>query len=113
VTAIAKAFQAFTAFYNSELANSENKQGRWVISQNNSLKIAWDLFVLMLLIFISIVVPYRIAFTTMDDKAWTVFYYLVDCCFFIDVLLSFCTTYTDETTLNEVSDHKEIVLNYI
>lgn len=65
------------------------------------------------LIFISIVVPYRIAFEKEEDSGWTIFYYVIDGCFAIDMLLTFNTTYTRTLTMIEVHNRRKIVRKYL
>jgi len=65
------------------------------------------------LIFISLVVPYRIAFSEKDGKSWEALYIFIDSCFGLDILLTFNTSYTEEVTTNEIWDRKRIILNYL
>jgi len=62
--------------------------------------------VLALLIFISLVVPYRIPFVTQESIVWTSFYYFIDVCFFIDMVLTFNCTYTHPDTMVEIRNRK-------
>lgn len=57
--------------------------------------------------------PYRIAFVQADELGWTVFYYFIDVCFLIDIILTFNTTFTLPDTMLEVKDRRTIVSNYL
>ena len=59
------------------------------------------------------VVPVRLAFADDDPVGWVVAYAVVDISFLIDIILTFFTTYTDEITDGEVTNHKKIVVNYL
>jgi potassium voltage-gated channel Eag-related subfamily H protein 8 len=95
------------------LAASADGGDKYLINQNNTIKIFWDLFVLVLLIFISLVVPYRIPFVNQENMVWTSFYYFIDACFFIDMVLTFNCTYTHPDTMVEIRDRKKIAMNYL
>lgn len=71
------------------------------------------MFILLELIFISVVVPYRLAFSNHDSKAWTVVYNVIDVCFGIDIFLTFNTSYSDSVNMKEIYDRKKIALNYL
>jgi len=51
-----------------------------------------------MLIFISIVVPYRLAFSYKDSKGWFAIYTAIDVCFGIDIILTFNTSFSDEAS---------------
>ena len=86
---------------------------KFLISQNNPIKIVWDLFILLELIFISILVPYRIAYANVESKGWTTAYYFIDICFGIDIILTFNTSYINHGSFHEVNDRKLIIMNYL
>lgn len=71
------------------------KTNNWVIIQNNPYKIAWDIFIMCLLMFTTIVIPYRLAFIEDEPRDWLIAYYVLDSMFLIDILLWFVTSYTD------------------
>ena len=77
------------------------------------MKVCWDLFILFVLIFISISVPYRITFIEKDSKGWFTVFTIVDVCFGIDILLTFNTSYTDKVLAKDVFERKKIALNYL
>lgn len=65
------------------------------------------------LLFITLVVPVRLAFDDDDPPAWVIVYAIIDLSFLIDMILTFFTSYTDEIQNIEVFDHKKIVVNYL
>ena len=64
------------------------------------------------LIFISIVTPYRIAFVAIDSQGWDVANIIVDSVFLIDIIIIFNTAYFDED-YKLVQDRKLIAKGYL
>lgn len=77
------------------------------------MKITWDFFVLLELIFISITVPYRISFIDNDGKNWKTIYTIIDICFGIDIVLTFNTSYSESDAMLEIYTRKKIAINYL
>ena len=62
---------------------------------------------------VSLIVPYRLAFTEEDPPGWVIAYFAIDCFFFFDILLCFFTTFQDKESMQEITDRKEIAMAYI
>ena len=60
-----------------------------------TLKIYWDLFITLILLFACLVTPYRIAFVKRDDQVWNIIDAVVDILFVIDIILIFNTAFYD------------------
>ena len=84
-----------------------------LIMSNNPYKIVWDLFVLVLLLVISIIIPIRLAFVEHESKEWRIAYYTIDALFFIDIILTFFTSITDDLGVTEITGKKDIAYRYI
>jgi len=108
-------FEDFSNFYASS-APIDHKP-KWIIPANNRFKIIFDLLIMICLMFTATVVPFRLAFTDydIDPPGWITAYAVVDIMFLFDVILTFFTSYTKETSTGdvEVFERKRIVLNYI
>ena len=63
-----------------------------LIKSTNKYKLIWDLILLCLLVFISMAVPYRIAFVDFEPYSWILTYWIIDILFFIDIILTFMTS---------------------
>ena len=64
--------------------------------------------------FISIVLPYRLAFYDEDPSiAWMTTWLIIDFLFLVDLILTFMTTFTDHFTNVEVTNHKRIAIKYL
>ena len=81
-----------------------------IVMSNNGYKILWDIYILVLLLFISLVVPWRLAFNDSEakDDGWLVAFWIIDGFFLIDIILTFFTSVTDEQDFKEITDKKSI-----
>ena len=104
----------FLMFYGSAPGVQE---GTCIIMSNNGYKIMWDIFILALLLFISLVVPWRLAFSGDDNEegvsSWLIFFWIIDSFFLVDIVLTFFTSVTDEKDFKEITDKKRIALIYL
>jgi len=98
--------------FNNMMPESKNDNG-CVIFSNNKYKIMWDLFVSVLLLFVCIVVPYRITFVTDENPDVELAFNLFDAIFAIDMILSFFTTIPDDENMCEITDRKTIAVDYL
>jgi len=73
-------------------------KSRWVILQNNKYKFIWDLWIVLILVFVAFVVPYRLAFFEGDSEAWMRTFEIFDCMFLIDIVLTFFTSISKDQT---------------
>lgn len=110
---IDEVLEYFSDFYASSIPKDKKNQVKWIIHQSNVRKVIWDIIIMLLLLFVSIVVPVRLAFDNDDPVEWIIIYALVDLVFFIDIIITFFTSYTDPITNMEVTDHKKIATNYV
>lgn len=86
--------QLFSEFYGETFPI--DKRPRCIITQHTKLKLVWDIWITALLIFITISVPLRLAFSETETLEIMVTYILVDLFFFIDIIVIFFTTYTND-----------------
>jgi hypothetical protein len=78
----------------------------------DEFKSSWDLLLVIVLIFSSLMSPYRLAFIEVDDTKWKIINTFVDMCFTIDILIVFNTAYYDED-YKIVEDRKNIAKTYL
>ena len=71
------------------------KQGCIILS-GNPIKIIWDCLILFALVVVGCVVPIHLAFESTETHNWKVFYIIIDICFFIDIVLTFFTSVSDD-----------------
>jgi len=81
--------------------------------QDNRLKIAWDVSIMLVLLIVTVIIPYRLAFVMDDDINWKVLYIFFDVMFALDMVFCFFTSYTDKYIKREVTDIKLIANRYL
>lgn len=89
------------------------KYSRWIIPETSTLKQIWDFYCLLLIIYICIVVPYRLAFAMEDTKAIKTISIVIDVSFLIDIFLQFFSAYFDEVNHRMVETHRDIATMYL
>lgn len=93
--------------YELEVMNSD-----WIIYPNSNLKISWDILILFLLIWTATVVPYNIAFLPDRSSSWVVVDFLMDICWFIDIVLTFFTAIKIPATTRYIINKRELANRY-
>ena len=88
-------------------------RSKCIIMSGNPRKVFWDLFVLVLLLLVCIIVPYRLAFYPEQSSGWVYFYLIMDFCFLLDIIVTFFTSVPDDATCTEITDRKEIAKLYL
>ena len=76
------------------------------------MKIYWDIFIILLLIIVCTIIPWRLAFDK-DTIGWEIAYYVIDLCFLIDMILTFYTTVPSQEHMQEIYDKKTIAQLYL
>lgn len=99
--------------------------GSCTIHHESVFKVAWDWFVLALVLYTAIEIPYATAFSTKTRPSKSVWKkissgepseivnVIVDVMFFIDILINFRTTYVEKKSEVIVSGPKEIAIHYL
>ena len=72
----------------------------------------WDIYIMILLLYTAFWMPYQISFIDDPSTGLLVLDYFVDTCFFIDIILTFNTTYYDKDGLLVVK-RKTIAAEYL
>ena len=86
-------FDDFSTFYAEGVAKNSRRKAKCLISSTNGVKIFWDLYIMFLLMLVSVIVPYRLAFTEEDEIEWVLTYFIIDGFFLLDIILTFFTTF--------------------
>ena len=68
---------------------------------------------MLLIFYVALVVPYRLAVEAKDTLAWKIFGLLVDVSFGVDIILTFFTVYYDEENCCSVYDFRKIATKYV
>ena len=74
----------------------------------------WDLFIIVLALYNCITIPLNVAFPSVEkmSKPHELFERVIDILFFVDILITFRTTFVNPLTNNEVMDFKRIASTY-
>jgi hypothetical protein len=72
----------------------------------------WDIYIALVLIFTSLVTPYRIALVEKDNTQWNIINNTVDIMFLIDIIIIFNSAFEDED-FNIIDDRKKLATTYI
>lgn len=78
------------------------EEAYFIISCNLDLKIRWDIFICILVLYNSFSIPFELAFALGQSDAIDAVNWVVDAIFMIDIIVGFRTTFLD-------FDGKEIV----
>ena len=88
------------------------KEKSCLFHYQSKFKFGWDLLTTFLLFIICLVMPVHIAFKNETDT-WCWIYQCMDLIFLIDMIFSFFTTIPHSSTEQEVTDRKEIAVQYL
>ena len=93
---------------------SELVYGMWsVIHPQSNFKRIWDTILILLLLYVAIIMPYRIAF--IEGQAFDTWWWIdnsINFLFFCDLIINCCSAYYDEND-RLVFKHKQIFLSYL
>jgi len=84
-----------------------------IIDSTVKWKFRWDLYIMGVLIVISVIVPYRLAFSDEDSLTWIIINACVDISFLVDMIFTFFTSYFDEKRMVMVTSKKTIAKTYL
>ena len=85
-----------------------------VIRQNHPMRVRWDLFVMVLAVWNSMVIPIDIAFNpaSFSNTSLVTVNFIIDFLFFMDIIINFRTTFHNTSTGDEVINPKKIAAAY-
>ncbi|CAI2372991.1 unnamed protein product [Moneuplotes crassus] len=93
----------------------QDKRKRCLFTSGDGFRVKWDLLVIFLAVYSCFVVPIQVAFEPSFDQS--LFFIIpdlfVNMVFFIDILISFRTTYIHSKTGEEITDLRIIGKNYL
>ena len=123
VTGLSKRARAYSidfgrslSHYIKEFSSRKGLTDRWyLVDPRNPYVISWDVYMVVLLLFTTIVNPFEVCFLSRDlIPAWlTIVNYVVDVSFIFDLLLNFQRMHFDENTGIPIADLKVIRGQYL
>ena len=72
------------------------RNSAFIVLPGDTFKVFWDIFVTLLILFVCVTAPWRLAFTDEDDLAWMIVGGIVDLFFLADLVINFFTAYHDD-----------------
>lgn len=73
------------------------RRSKWIVSHDSAFAYGWNIFLLLVLTYLVVVVPYVIAFIDGNPPiAIEVFDWIMDLAFLIDIGINFLLTYEDD-----------------
>jgi hypothetical protein len=82
-------------FFSNIQSNRSGDRPTCMIFSTDKFKIYWDIWIVFLLIFVCIIIPYRIAFIDKETDTWSILFYVFDFFFWLDMILTFFTSVQD------------------
>lgn len=82
-----------------------------MIFPNSKVKQFWDIWIVFLLVYTALIVPYKVCFEDTTSDSQFVFDLLVDASFLIDITLTFFTAYEERGVL--IVNRTQIAKNYL
>lgn len=81
----------------------------------DKFKIYWDMVIILLSIWNSILIPYELAFPSIveEEPSLTTLDYFIDAAFAFDIVINFRSVYYDPKTETQVTDGKKIAWRYV
>lgn len=93
--------------------DDDYKIAKFVISESSRAKQTWDVYCLMLVVYVSLVVPYRLGLDLDDTKTVRTISIVMDLSFLVDLLLNFLTESYNAKTHTLYNTHRSIATVYL
>ncbi|XP_059304112.1 potassium channel KAT3-like [Lycium ferocissimum] len=113
-------YAKYSGFFSSDLLpslgtkiNQETKLRKYIISPFNLRYRAWEVFLLIFVIYTAWITPFESAFLIYRIDALVIFDNIVNCLFAIDIFLNFFMAYLDKESYILVDDPKKIAIRYL
>ncbi|MCE2055192.1 hypothetical protein HAX54_042150 [Datura stramonium] len=113
-------YAKYSGFFSSDLLpslgtkiNQETKLRKYIISPFDPRYRAWEMFLLILVIYTAWITPFEFAFLICKIDALVIFDNIVNCFFAIDIFLNFFMAYLDKESYILVDDPKKIAVRYL
>jgi len=92
---------------------SERAQDACILHHQSSFRTAWDYFMFALISYLMVSIPYEVAFVEPSDEVtfWSTLGIMIDVLFWVDIALTFNTSYKDGQIL--ITDRKKIAIWYL
>lgn len=92
--------------------SSSELTSKWILSTTSSLKLKWDLAVILMSLYSALLVPLELAFNVDQDDAVKGLDYCINVLFAVDIVINFRCSYLNDLK-DEVKDSRLIALRYV
>lgn len=93
---------------------NEKLTAKCYVNHNGKFRMRWDLFVILLVIYNCISIPFDVSFGRLwDHLVMDMIDSMIDIVFFLDIIITFFTTYLNQKTGRVVYSLKKIATNYL
>jgi hypothetical protein len=86
---------------------------RRMLLPDSRARLSWDALATILIAFISVMLPFRLAFIDGWSSHWAVVDFCIDVFFLCDIVLNFASAYEDRRTGRVITDPRVIAINYV
>ena len=87
----------------------DNRKRWYSIDPHSTFRGRWDLTQAIILVYIALVVPFRVGYKQPAEGGWYVLDLIIDLYFYVDIVLNFCTGYIDPNNEEQVIYHPGII----
>ena len=84
-----------------------------IVNPNSRPKMLWDLVIILLSVYNSILIPYKFAYSLETNISFMIFDRMTDVAFAVDIFVNFRTAYENSKTGKWVCDTKSIAMKYV
>ena len=87
----------------------DNRKRWYSIDPHSTFRGRWDLTQAIILVYVALVVPFRVGYKQPAEGGWYVLDLIIDLYFYLDIVLNFCTGYIDPNDEEQVIYHPGII----
>ena len=87
----------------------DNRKRWYSIDPHSTFRGRWDLTQAIILVYVALVVPFRVGYKQPAEGGWYVLDLIIDLYFYLDIFLNFCTGYIDPNDEEQVIYHPGII----
>jgi hypothetical protein len=84
-----------------------------IISEESKAKQVWDIYCMVCVVYVGIVVPFRLGFSWEDTTPMVTVSYIIDFTFLLDIILTFFSEVYVQDEFRMISEHRDIAKRYL
>jgi hypothetical protein len=105
---------AYTTRESRQFFQSTTRVGldSFVLLPKHPFRRFWSSIISILLLYTATVTPYQVCFIEEEDENWFSIVLIIDCIFFMDIIINFFSAYTDQEG-KLITNRPKIMMNYL